>query len=206
MKSFTYKPGSNTEVVTHLIIVNVLFFLVHNLFPIESRMLYGYSFLIEECKLWQVFSHMFMHANFSHIFFNMFSLYMFGRVLASLWGWQRFLFFYFTCGLVAFFAHQAFLYYEVSQHIPIAPFLGASGAVYGVLVGFAVLFPNTELMLLFPPIPMKAKYLIGGFVVLDLVLGISSQSTGVAHFAHIGGALAGFLLISYWKKNRKDFY
>lgn len=148
-------------------------------------------------EVWQTISHMFMHGNFTHLFSNMFGLFMFGTVLEDKWGSLRFLFFYLMCGFGSMLLHTFVVFYLQGSDVPI---LGASGAVYGVLIAFMLYFPNVELMLLFPPIPIKAKYLIGGFLVLDIFFGVMGSPTGIAHFAHIGGALAGFLLVTYWRR------
>jgi membrane associated rhomboid family serine protease len=154
---------------------------------------------------YQIITHMFMHGSISHLFFNMFAVFMFGPPLENLWGPKRFLYFYFFTGFGALFLHLFVKYLEMnymggnplSENVPV---LGASGAVFGVLIGFGMNFPNTQLMLLFPPIPMKAKYFVAGYAVLELFLGIGNFDSGVAHFAHVGGALFGLLLILYWRK------
>ena len=216
----------------------------------------------------QFITHMFMHGGFSHLFFNMFALFMFGRVLESVWGAKRFLFYYLVTGLGAAALHTfvGWLDYSsmksaanafantptpdlmvqfIRDHIgPVKPWVhdfinnwsdnpenafetkkaimmvnqmiveqiniptvGASGAVFGILLAFGMLFPNTELMLLFPPIPIKAKYFVIGYGILELFLGVQNQTgDNVAHFAHLGGMLFGFILIKYWQKNSKHFY
>jgi membrane associated rhomboid family serine protease len=154
---------------------------------------------------YQIITHMFMHGSISHLFFNMFAVFMFGPPLENLWGPKRFLFFYLVTGFGALFLHLFVKYIElhymgadpISVNVPV---LGASGAVFGVLVGFGMNFPNTRLMLLFPPIPIKAKYFVAGYAVIELFLGLGNFSSGVAHFAHVGGALFGLLLILYWRK------
>jgi membrane associated rhomboid family serine protease len=150
-------------------------------------------------KIWQLITHMFMHAGFEHLIFNMIGLWVFGRFLENFWGPKRFLEFYLICGIAAGAAHLA---------IEDAPAIGASGAVMGILVGFAYLFPNTSMMLLFFPVPIKAKYLALAMVAVDLFGGLSPQpGDRVGHWAHLGGAAAGFLLVLFWnKRNRKNFY
>lgn len=194
------------EPVLHLLILNVIVFAVQNLFPQYNHFIVGHYIFSPEFKPWQIISHMFAHADTTHLFFNMFNLWMFGRILANIWEPKRFFFFYFTCGLVAFICHQTYLFIQLGPNPIDSVMLGASGAVYGILVGFATLFPNTQLMLLIPPIPLKAKYLIGAFILFDLFFGLTGRATGIAHFAHLGGALAGFLLVKYWQKNSKTFY
>ena len=169
---------------------------------------------------------MFMHGNISHIFFNMFGLYMFGNVLERVWGAKRFLLFYFITGVGAVVLHmlvQAIMVYNftgsfdpTAAQINAEPgvletyfssTVGASGAIFGILTGFGMLFPNTELYIMFIPVPIKAKYAITGYVLLELYLGISmSQGDNVAHFAHLGGALVGFILVKLWNRNRDYLY
>jgi membrane associated rhomboid family serine protease len=182
-----------------------------------------------------------MHADITHLFFNMFALYMFGRVLESVWGPRRFLLFYLVTGLGAALIHSGvnFLeYYSVTSKMSVeqieyvkevgygiwgtnevfkdqlmnelngilnTPTVGASGAVFGILLGFGMLFPNTQLMLLFPPIPIKAKYFVIGYGVLELFLGIKGGGN-VAHFAHLGGMIFGYFMIKYWNKTLNRFY
>jgi membrane associated rhomboid family serine protease len=198
--------------------------------------------LSEKFRLHQIFTHMFMHGDLTHLFFNMFALYMFGRVLESVWGPKRFLTFYLVTGIGAAALHTAvnfFEYYrETSQLTPEqieyvkevgygiyaegknftepilgklnlllnTPTVGASGAVFGILLGFGMLFPNTQLMLLFPPIPIKAKYFVMGYGAIELYLGFSQSGSNIAHFAHLGGMLFGYFMIKYWNKNSKRFY
>ena len=133
-----------------------------------------------------------MHADMGHLFFNMFALYFFGPMTERVWGAKKFLVFYLLCGAGA-----------MGLHLLIgggSPVLGASGAISGVVLAFAMLFPNAKVMLLIPPIPMKAKHMVLVFLGIDLFLGLSSYNTGIAHFAHLGGALFGFLLILFWRK------
>lgn len=159
-------------------------------------------------KVWQLVTHMFMHASvddlgriqFMHIFFNMFTLWMFGRILENFWGSKKFLQFYIICGLAAGIAQLLVGHFTVA--------VGASGAIMGLMVGFAYLFPNTELFMMFIPIPIKAKFAIPALMAIDLFGGIAKiQGDNIAHFAHLGGAVAGFLLVLFWNKNnRKTFY
>jgi rhomboid-like protein len=167
-----------------------------------------------------------MHANFMHIFSNMFALFMFGTVLERVWGPQRFLFFYFATGLGAVALHlgvQAWILYnftgsfapsieQLSEFPQIAntyiiPTVGASGAVFGILAAFGLLFPNTEMMLIFLPVPIKAKYFISLYIFWELYRGMSmADGDNVAHFAHLGGALFGFILVKLWNRNRDFLY
>jgi len=154
-------------------------------------------------KIWQLITHLFMHDPSSpfHLIFNMFGLYMFGRDLESVWGPKRFLQFYMLCGLAAGLAHLALIHGYVQA-------IGASGAVMGLLAGYAYLFPNTQFYLLFPPMPIKAKWLVAIYIAIDLFGSIAPQEGDrTAHWAHLGGALAGFIIVIFWnRKNRKKFY
>jgi rhomboid-like protein len=142
---------------------------------------------------------MFLHGGIGHLFFNMFGLFMFGRVLESVLGGKKFFILYFVSGLGAA-ALQLFIYYI--QGAP-AIMIGASGAVLGVLAAFAVMFPNVELMIIFLPIPIKAKYLVPIYAVFELFFGIANfKGDNIAHFAHLGGAIVGFILVMIWKKNQ----
>jgi membrane associated rhomboid family serine protease len=155
---------------------------------------------------YQIFSHMFTHSPgfFFHILMNMLVLYTFGRVLENLWGPKRFLFFYLACGVGAAIVHLVMQYMMGTG----APAVGASGAIMGVFVAFAYLFPNTELMLIPIPIPIKAKWLVLGYIALDLFGGFGNVTgDNIAHFAHLGGALTGFIIVLIWNKtNRRTLY
>lgn len=176
---------------------------------------------------YQIVTHMFSHAPppmFFHIMFNMFALWMFGRVLENVWGGKRFLIFYFACGLGAAVLHLGMQYFRCEQllqdftnndiaaiksHIgAAAPALGASGAIMGVMAAFAYLFPNTELYFMFIPIPIKAKWAMLGLAAIDLFGGVAKISgDNLAHFAHLGGAITGFIIVLIWNKtNRKTMY
>jgi len=180
----------------------------------------------EKFQPYQIFTHMFSHSPtmFAHILFNMFALWMFGRILENVWGPKRFLLFYLVCGVGAAALHLAMQYFrceQVWQHIvagdpvspqsisgAIAPALGASGAIMGLFAAFAYLFPNTELIFLFIPFPIKAKWMVLIMVGLDLFGGFSTTSgDNVAHFAHLGGAITGFIIVFIWNKtNRRTLY
>lgn len=204
--SFRYtRPDSFPPIVKNLLFINGLFFLAtHFLFTdIGLIPMFGlWPINSDYFRPYQVFTHMFTHADFGHILFNMFSLWMFGRVLESVWGAKKFLTFYLICGVGAAIAHLAVQYFTGDEHFAV----GASGAVMGVMVGFAYLFPNTELMLYFA-IPVKAKWLILALIAFDLFAGLGRTSTGIAHWAHLGGAATGFILVYIWNKtNKKTFY
>ena len=172
---------------------------------------------------YQLVTYMFMHSGFSHLFFNMFALYMFGGVLERVWGVKRFLIYYFVAGIGAGLLQEAVQYVSFVQEglaayegvktqtgvIPMGEFLnlwttvGASGAVYAILLGFGMSFPN-ERMFVFPlPFPIKAKFFVAGYAVIELLLGITNSMDGIAHFAHLGGMLFGLVLIIWWRRNHK---
>jgi membrane associated rhomboid family serine protease len=173
----------------------------------------------------QIFTHMFSHSPtmFFHIIFNMLVLWMFGRVLENIWGPKRFLFFYIACGLGAAALHLGVQYFRAEQlwqavqignqtevmkyRGALAPALGASGAIMGIMAAFAYLFPNTELFLIPIPFPIKAKWLVLGYVAYDLFGGLGVVGDNVAHFAHLGGAITGFIIVFIWNKtNRRTLY
>ena len=206
-------------VIKNLLIINGLVWLAQLYFDRQGIVLEFYGGLWSlgsgNFRIWQLITHMFMHQAydidiasgtinytpvFAHIGFNMFALWMFGSTLENFWGSKRFLQFYMICGVGAGLS-QLFLGgggYAI----------GASGAVMGVMAGFAYLFPNTELYMMFIPVPIKAKYVVGGLVALDLFGGINpGQGDNVAHWAHLGGALIGIIVVIFWNKTRKkDFY
>lgn len=238
-----------TPVVKQLLIINIIFFIGAQLVPVSYDYLVMYFPENQNFGIWQLITHMFMHANFLHIAFNMFALYSFGSMLEHFWGGKKFLFFYISCGLGAALLNFAvnYYYYQDALNVLVAngytkdyvlqvlnegqaavkwkelltvsqydnfihsfggAVLGASGAIYGLLTAFAFMFPNAELALMFIPIPIKAKYFVPGLLFIDLFLGLKGGSlfgsggTGIAHFAHVGGAVAGFLMMLYWKKNQ----
>ena len=176
---------------------------------------------------YQVASHMFSHApppNLFHIVFNMLTLWMFGRVLENVWGGKRFLVFYLACGLGAAALHLGVQYFRCEQLLQafndnnlaavqarlgaVAPALGASGAIMGVMAAFAYTFPNTELYIMLIPIPVKAKWVVLAYVLIDLFGGFGNiQGDNIAHFAHLGGAITGFIIVLIWNKtNRRSLY
>jgi membrane associated rhomboid family serine protease len=203
-----HRPESFPPIIKNLIIINVLVYLAQitldRQLELTARLaLYPINFGF---KPYQLATHMFAHSPGSlfHILFNMFGLWMFGRVLENVWGSKRFLLFYFICGIGAAAAHL--LIQEFTGDFSIA--LGASGAIMGIFAAFAYLFPNTELFIMFIPVPIKAKWAVLGLAALDLFGGIASFSNdNVAHFAHLGGALTGFILVLIWNRtSRKKFY
>ena len=217
------RPGSFQvlpTIIKNLIIINGLVWLAQitigqQVFPMEDRLALHY-FRSPLYEPWQFLTYMFLHDPGSpfHILFNMFALWMFGSTLENLWGAKRFLLFYLVCGFGAGLVQMAANAYDLSRmnvfeyHAYLnIPTLGASGAVMGIFAAFAYTFPNSQLLILPIPFPIKAKWALLGMVALDLFGGISSQQSGIAHFAHIGGALVGIVLVMLWnKKNRRTFY
>ncbi|TVR97887.1 MAG: rhomboid family intramembrane serine protease [Wenzhouxiangellaceae bacterium] len=149
---------------------------------------------------WQLISYGFLHGGLGHLFFNMFALYMFGLPIERAWGTQRFVVFYFVCMVGAGLVQLTVA--AVSGEV--YPTIGASGAVFGLLLAFGMMYPNNTIMLLIPPIPMKAKYFVVGYGILTLIFGMTGVMPGIAHFAHLGGMLFGLLLILYW--GRQDYH
>jgi len=199
------------------------------LYPILPHGLEKYMASSEESYYgfhpFQIFTHMFSHSPtmFFHIIFNMLVLWMFGRVLENIWGPKRFLLFYIACGLGAATLHLGVQYFRAEQlwqavqignqtevmkyRGALAPALGASGAIMGIMAAFAYLFPNTELFLIPIPFPIKAKWLVLGYVAYDLFGGLGVVGDNVAHFAHLGGAITGFIIVFIWNKtNRRTLY
>ena len=156
-------------------------------------------------RIWQPLTHMFMHGGFWHIFFNMYTFFFFGTMLERTLGSKKFLWFYFITGFGAVALHMLVQWLQVRAGANVAaiyqtPVLGASGAVYGVLIGYAMLFPNDRMTLLFPPVTLKAKWMMLIFAGIELMTGAVGTADGVAHFAHLGGMLFGALLIIWWRK------
>ena len=262
-------------VVKNIIIINVILFGATQFFiyVLNSDLLIRYLALFPvRSNLFephQIVTHMFMHANLAHIFFNMFGVYMFGKILEQLWGSKKLLIFYTVTGLGAAFIHLTVNYFQMGHMMKLAnefyaspnyalfnqivdkysqggaskqivdfmqqwfykpdepsfipqakeiieylvstnlqiPTLGASGAVFGLLIAFAMMFPDVELMLIFLPIPIKAKYFVPFYALLELFFGVAGfKWDNVAHFAHLGGALFGFILVKIWKRNQFRFY
>ena len=211
-------------VIKNLVIINALMLLItfftgnfmyekFSLFYFESEFFRPYQFV----------THMFMHGNFIHLFFNMYSLIIFGVVLEHVWGSQKFFLYYMVTGLGAAALHSLVLYFDYTsqvaafeagnqyalqniQNLLMTPTVGASGAVYGVLLAYGMLFHNNVLQLIFPPVALKAKWFVLIFGGIELLLGVSNTGGNIAHFAHLGGMLFGFFLIRYWKKNNKMYF
>ena len=262
-------------VVKNIIIINVVIFAATQL----SQYALNTDFMVRHLALFpfrsplfephQIITHMFMHANVMHIFFNMFAVFMFGRILEQLWGSKKLLVFYTITGLGAAFVHLTVNYFQMSHLMDLAnqfnssptytqfnlivnkyypggasnqvtsfmqqwfykpddlsfvpqakqvveyvvntnmmiPTLGASGAVFGLLIAFAMMFPDVELMLIFLPIPIKAKYFVPFYALAELFFGVAGfKGDNIAHFAHLGGALFGFILVKLWKRNQFRIY
>lgn len=211
-------------ITKNLIIINVLMFFgtfVAQRYGIDLMNYLGlHFFLASDFNPAQLITYMFMHGGFSHIFFNMFAVFMFGSVLERTWGPQRFLFYYIFCGIGAGLIQEGVQYIqyvtELSHYsqvnigtgnIPMEEFLnmmttvGASGTVYAILLAFGMLFPNNQLFIFPIPIPIKAKFFVVGYAAIELWSGLSnSAGDNVAHFAHLGGMLFGLILILYWRK------
>ena len=214
-------------VTKNLLIINVLCYfgyIVAQKYGIDLNDTLGlHFFLASDFNLAQLVTYMFMHANFQHIFFNMFAVWMFGRTLEHVLGAKRFLSYYMVCGIGAGLVQELVQYIQYAMElshydnvdtglsiIPMAEFLnmmttvGASGAVYGILLAFGMLFPETR-MFVFPlPFPIKAKFFVIGYAVIELFSGFGSSGDGIAHFAHLGGMIFGFLLIMYWRKKNRN--
>jgi membrane associated rhomboid family serine protease len=145
---------------------------------------------------WQVITYAFLHGGWSHIFFNMFALWMFGGPIEHLLGAKHYTFYYFFCAVTAAIAHMLVAHYFTHGFYPT---LGASGAIFGLLVAFGVVYPRLKMFLVFLPIPMPAWVFVIGYILLELFFGVSGYESGVAHFAHLGGAVGGFVLLQYWR-------
>jgi len=213
--------SSIPTVTKNIIIINVLVFIMTYLK--ENYMIEQFALFYPSSpffKPWQFVTHMFMHGGFWHLFFNMYTLLIFGCVLERVWGAKKFLLFYFVTGLGAAFFHtgvqwvQSLVYMnqiaegsvaaQAAMHaLNVVPTVGASGAIYGVLMGYAMLFPDSRLTLLFPPVTLTAKWFVIIFAAIELFTGVFSIGGGIAHFAHLGGMLFGWLLIKYWKRKNE---
>jgi membrane associated rhomboid family serine protease len=227
-------------VTKNILIINILLYLGCEAIPVLKEPLTGYYFESESFRFWQIITHMFMHGGITHLFMNMFGVYMFGALLESYWGAKKFLNYYLICGLGAFALHQFISYIEIHRLISQMPselvtevlangrqalmesknfvdhnaaqlnlamnvgLVGASGCLFGLLIAYGMLFPNSELMLLFLPFPVKARYFVIGYGAIELLLALANrQGDNVAHYAHIGGMLIGFVILKYWQKQGK---
>jgi membrane associated rhomboid family serine protease len=199
----SYRPSqSTTPVVLNLIIINAIVFVAQLVFDKTNgqtawltNRLALYSIDTGLFEPYQLVTHMFAHAGFFHILFNMYALWLFGAVLERSWGPKKFLIFYIVCGLAAALAQMFF--------VPQGAAIGASGAVMGLLAAFAYTYPNIEFFILPIPFPIKAKYLAAIYAAIDIFGGFSGAGDNVAHFAHLGGLVMGFILVIIWGKNNK---
>jgi len=203
-----------TSVVNALLLINGLVFLAElgNAAPlIEHFALWPYGLLVPSVPQeggylfwpWQIVTYAFLHGSLMHLLLNMYALWLFGTRLEYLWGGRKFGVYYFTCVVGAALAQLAVSEVALLQGEPAYPVLGASGGVFGILLAFGLLFPETELLLLFPPIPIKAKWFVLGYGAVELLAGVTGTAEGVAHFAHLGGMLTGWLLLLYWRGERR---
>ena len=164
---------------------------------------------------WQPLTYMFLHGGFSHLFFNMFALWMFGRDLEREMGSRRFLIYYLVCGVGAALVQLGMAQIDLARMVEYSPSywdylctptVGASGAIFGLLLAFGMLNPNAVIMLIFPPIPMKAKWFVIIYGAIELIFGVSGRMDSVAHFAHLGGMFWGWLLLLWWRRRERRNY
>ena len=209
-------------IVKNLLVINILVFFAEMMLPTGVRGWIMDNWALhywksESFHVWQLFTYMFMHANFTHLFFNMFALWMFGRILEYDMGSRRFLVYYLICGIGAGLIQLGAYHIDymslmgdysavsVMRWANSASTVGASGAVFGLLLAFGMIHPNNIIMLMFPPVPLKAKWFVVIYGAIELLLGLRGGG-GVAHFAHLGGMLWGWLLIRYWHKRNEIYY
>lgn len=212
---------NNIPTITkNLLIVNVVVFLATYLFRtmgVDLNNVLGlHFFLAPDFHIYQLFTYMFAHGGFSHIFFNMFALWMFGCIVERTWGPKKFLTYYIVCGVgaglfqeLAQFAQFYFIASEQLPHFTLAQTMkvaiwttvGASGAVYGILLAFGMLYPEERIFIFPLPVPIKAKWFVMGYAAIELFMAYSSTGDGVAHLAHLGGMVFGFFLIRYWRRH-----
>lgn len=220
-------------ITKNLLIVNFLAFVatwVLQLRGIDLASIGGlHFFMASDFHLFQFLTYMFLHANLTHIFFNMFALWMFGVVVENVWGPRKFLFYYISCGVGAGLMQEVVqlfdFYFRISAQDPSISFpelfivgqqlstqlngwttIGASGAVYAILLAFGMIFPNERIFIFPLPIPIKAKWFVLGYAAIELFSAIGSSGDGVAHMAHLGGMLFGFLMIRYWNRHPDSNY
>ena len=217
----------NIPVITkNLLIVNVLLFLATFVFQstgVDLNEMFGLHFFVaSNFHFYQLLTYMFMHGGWTHLFFNMFALWMFGCVVENVWGPKKFLFYYISCGIgagilqefvqyVSYFVIEGIGNYDyvylsgmritVDAYLNQLTTVGASGAIYGILLAFGMLFPEERIFIFPLPVPIKAKWFVCLYVVVELFSALGTSGDGVAHFAHLGGMLFGFLMILYWRKH-----
>ncbi|NVK04518.1 MAG: rhomboid family intramembrane serine protease [Flavobacteriia bacterium] len=214
-----YRPQSFSilpPVIKNLIIINALFllgtFVVGNVYNVSlSYYLAMYFPSSPFFEPWQIITHMFMHGGFEHFLFNMFALWMFGTRLENMWGGQKFLIYFIATGLGAAFLYELTNYLQfmsgaISEYtLYTTAALGASGAVFGILMAYGMLYPN-ELVYVYFLMPVRVKYFVAIYGAIELWMGFSRSDSGVAHFAHLGGMLFGYLLIRYWKSKGRLYH
>lgn len=199
------RPADNSmipNVIFALLIANGLVYALQQFSPrflILNFALWPYGVHQSPFAPWQLLTYGFLHGNLTHILFNMFALWMFGRDLERLMGPQRFLIYYLTCVIGAALVQLV----VAATQGGLYPTIGASGGVFGILLAYGLTYPNRMIVLMFPPIPMKAKYFVGLYGLLELYLGLSGGAPGVANFAHLGGMFFGFILLRYWGRSRR---
>ncbi len=187
--------GAFPPIIKNLLIINALVFLAQMLAYEQLILWFGLWPLSSGFLIHQLASYSFLHGGFGHLFFNMFALWMFGVQIENTWGSRKFLIYYGVCVIGAGLAQL--LVTDLMEMI--YPTIGASGGVFGILLAFGMMFPNQHIMLIFPPIPMKAKYFVIGYGVLEFFMATSGSQPGVANWAHLAGMVAGFLMITYWR-------
>lgn len=215
---FGYDRIQTPEVTRNIVIINIIMYIATALGgDFMYRLFALYYPASQYFHWWQIITHMFMHGGFLHLFFNMYALWIFGSVVERMIGSRKFLTFYIICGLGAALLHTGVGFLQAQNFmtsiadgsltaaksymsLKSTPTVGASGAIYGVLIAYAMLFPQSRLTLIFPPISLKARTWVLIFVGIELLTGIAGTADGVAHFAHLGGMLVGFLMITYWRK------
>lgn len=225
----------NIPIITrNLLIINVLVFLLSQLVSIGGKSLTDWGalhfFMASDFRIYQLVTYQFLHGGFTHLFFNMFALWMFGCVIENVWGPKKFIFYYIFCGIGAGLCQELVQYVQfaadgltsmdpgqmlnvngqhlmtVDQVMNLSSTIGASGAVYAILLAFGMTFPNERIFIFPLPVPIKAKWFVMIYAAIELFSAMSSVGDHVAHMAHIGGMLFGFLLILYWRKHPNDFF
>ena len=225
----------NIPIVTrNLLIINVLVYLLASVVELGGKSLTDWGalhfFMASDFHVYQFITYQFLHGGFTHLFFNMFALWMFGCVIENVWGPKKFIFYYIFCGVGAGLCQEMVQYISfaadgltsldpaqvlnvngqrlmtVDQIMNLSSTIGASGAVYGILLAFGMTFPNERIFIFPLPIPIKAKWFVAIYAIIEFVSAMSSVGDGVAHMAHIGGMLFGFLLILYWRKRPNSHF
>ncbi|NLX41389.1 MAG: rhomboid family intramembrane serine protease [Bacteroidales bacterium] len=210
--------GMMSPVIKNLVIINTIM-LIATWFIGDTmyEKLALFAFESPFFKPYQLITHMFMHGDFWHLFFNMYTLMIFGTVLERIWGSKKFLLFYFVTGIGAALCHSLVLHLQYDAFVETGkiaaatavlrtPTVGASGAIYGVLLGYGMLFPDNRLQLIFPPVAMKAKWFVIIFGAIELITGLTGMGGNIAHFAHLGGMLFGLIMILIWKKQNRLYH